>query len=62
MSVVAERSVRRLLAVAELVVSALVYVKDDWTQAHHVIMTLVVTERLTPGSTTRAPAIQLPCF
>ena len=61
-SVVAERSIRRLLAVTQLIVPALVHVKDDGTQPHHVEMTLVVTEGLSPSSATGAPAVELACF
>lgn len=62
MSVVAERSIGGLLAVAELVVPALVHVKGDWPQTHHVEMTLVVTKGLSPSGATRAPAVQFACL
>ncbi len=58
MRVVAERSIGGLLAVAELVVAALVDIEDDRPQAHHIEVALVVTEGLSPGGPTGAPAVQ----
>lgn len=60
MRVVAEWCVGGLLAVAELVVTALVDVEDDGTQTHHVEMTLVVTEGLIPCGSARTPTVEFP--